>query len=64
MEWDDKQFDHSKKFLLLQMKAMIARNVWETQQYYQVMSAVDPGILKAMEILGDEKTYKKVLKGK
>ena len=64
VEWDDKQFDHSKKFLLLQMKAMIARNVWETQQYYQVMSAVDPGILKAMEILGDEKTYKKVLKGK
>ena len=64
VEWDDEQFAHSEKFLLLQMKALIARNVWETQQYYQVMSATDPGIQKAMEILGNEKQYKSILRGK
>ena len=64
VEWDEEQFKHSEKFLLLQMKALIARNVWETQQYYQVMSTVDPGIQKALEVLGSEKTYKKLLKGK
>ena len=62
VEWNDEQFAHSKKFMLLQMKALIARNVWETQQYYQVMSAVDPGIQKALEILGDNKEYKRILK--
>ena len=64
VEWNDEQFKHSEQFILLQMKALIARNVWETQQYYEVMSSVDPGIKKAMEILGNEKEYKRILKGK
>mgnify|MGYP002622528886 FL=1 len=64
VEWNDEQFAHSEKFILLQMKALIARNVWETQQYYQVMSTVDPGIQKALEVLGNDKEYKRILKGK
>ena len=61
VEWNDDQFARSEKFLLLQVKALIARNVWETQQYYQVMASEDTGIKKAMEILEDEKSYKKML---
>ena len=64
VEWSDEQFQHSEKFLLLLMKALIARNIWETQQYYQVMASVDPGIQKAMEVLGNEREYKRILKGK
>ena len=64
VEWNDEQFARSEKFILLQVKALIARNVWETQQYYQVMSSEDAGIRKAMEILGNEKQYKNILKGK
>ena len=64
VEWNDEQFKRSEKFLLLQMKALIARHVWETQQYYQVMATADPGIQRALEVLGNEKSYKKVLKGK
>ena len=62
VEWNDEQFAHSEKFILLQIKALIARNVWETQQYYQVMATVDPGITKALEILGNDKEYKRILK--
>ena len=64
VEWSEEQFKHSEKFLLLQMKALIARNVWETQQYYQVMSSVDPGIQKALEVLDNERDYKRILKDK
>lgn len=64
VEWNEEQFKHSEKFILLQIKALIARNVWETQQYYQVMASNDPGIQKAMEILGNEREYKRILKGK
>ena len=60
--WDEEQFAHSEKFILLQMKALIARNVWETQQYYQVMASEDAGVIKAVEVLSDEKAYKKLLK--
>ena len=64
VEWNDEQFARSEQFLLLQVKALIARNVWETEHYYQVMSAVDPGIRKALEVLENEKQYKNILKGK
>ncbi len=61
VDWNDEQFARSEKFLLLQMKALIARNVWETQQYYQVMAFTDPGIQKAIEILNDNKAFNKIL---
>ena len=64
VEWNDEQFARSEKFLLLQMKALIARNVWDTGMYYQVMADTDPGIQKALEVLGNEKQYKNILKGK
>jgi hypothetical protein len=32
--------------------------------YYQVMADTDPGIQKALEVLGNEKQYKNILKGK
>ena len=64
VEWNDEQFVHSEKFILLQMKALIARNVWETQQYYEVMAKEDPGIKKGMEILSSDKEYNRILKGK
>ena len=64
VEWDEEQYKRSEKFLLLQMKALIARNVWETQQYYQVMFSVDSGIQKALEVLGNDREYKRILKGK
>ena len=62
VEWDDEQFKHSEKFLLLQIKALIARNVWETQEYYRVMASEDAGVKKALEILGNDKEYKRILK--
>ena len=64
VEWNDEQYARSEKFLLLQMKALIARNVWDTGMYYQVMADTDPGIQKALEVLGNEKEYKNILKGK
>ena len=64
VEWNDEQFARSEKFLLLQIKALIARNVWEAQQYYQVMSAADQGIQKALEVLGDHNAYDRILEGR
>ena len=62
VEWNDEQFKHSEKFILLQVKALIARNVWDTQEYYRVMASEDAGVKKALEILGNDKEYKRILK--
>ncbi len=62
VEWDDEQFDRSEKFIRMQIKALIARNLWEMQQYYEVVISEDDGVQKAMEILCNDKEYKKLLK--
>ena len=64
VSWDEEQYKHSEKFILLQVKALIARNVWETQEYYRVMAQEDAGIGKAMEIIRNDREYKQILKGK
>ena len=64
VEWNDEQFARSEKFLLLQIKALIARNVWETQQYYEVIASTDPGIQKALEVLDNDMEYRRILESK
>ena len=62
VEWNDEQFARSEKYIRLQIKALIARNVWEMQQYYEVTISEDTGVQKAMEVLTHDKEYKKMLK--
>ena len=62
VEWNEEEFVRSEKFIRLQVKALIARNVYEMQQYYEVMLAEDNGVQKAIEILSNEKEYKRILK--
>ena len=62
VEWDDEQFARSEKFIRMQIKALIARNLWEMQQYYEVVISEDNGVQKAMEILCNDKEYNKLLK--
>lgn len=61
VEWNDEQYQRSEKYIKLQIKALIARNVWEMQQYYEVTLPEDPVINKALEIIGNNKEYKKNL---
>lgn len=62
VEWNDEQFARSEKFIRLQIKALIARNVWEMQQYYEVIISEDTGVQKAMEVLSNDKEYNKLLR--
>ena len=62
VEWNEEQYQRSEKYIKLQIKALIARNVWEMQQYYEVTLTEDPTIKKALEVIGNEKTYRKLLK--
>ena len=62
VEWNDEQYARSEKYIKLQIKALIARNVWDMQQYYEVTLTEDPAIDKALEVIGDNKLYKKLLR--
>ena len=64
VEWNEEQYQRSEKYIKLQIKALIARNVWEMQQYYEVTLQEDPVIQKAVEVISNDKEYKKILKNK
>ncbi len=58
-----KASDNSDKFMIYQLKAMIARNLYDVNSYYQVIKDVDDAFLKAVEMIQNDKLFDK-LKGK
>jgi len=61
VEWKDEEYQRSEKYIKMQIKALIARNVWEMQQYYEVTLKEDPTIAKAIEVLNKDREYRKIL---
>lgn len=64
VEFDEKQFDQSKRLIRLQIKALIARDVWEDQCYYEIMNEENDALKKALEVLSTEGMYENALKRK
>lgn len=64
IELKSEEFDHNIDFIQLQLKALIARNIFETGTYFEVISSMDHEIVKAMEVISDEELFNKVIIGK
>ncbi len=62
IKFDSIQYEASKPLIKLQLKALIARDLWEMNEYYQIMDADNESLLKAIQILQTPGTYEKILK--
>jgi len=62
IEVDPAQYEKSKPLIKLQLKALIARDLWEMNEYYQIMDADNESLQKAVEILQKPGAYEKILK--
>ena len=60
--WSEEQFLRSEPLIKLQIKALIARNEWDMEKYYQVVLQGDKVVNKAVEILNDHDQYRGILK--
>lgn len=60
--WNEEQYERSAPLIKLQIKALIARNEWDMENYYQVVLQEDKVIKKAMEVLNDSNLYRSILK--
>lgn len=58
VEKNEADINTSKAFLLTRLKAIIARNLWDSSAYYQVISEIDNTLLKAVEEIKND-TFKK-----
>lgn len=61
IKYDDVQFNRSKRLIKLQLKALIARDLWNINEYYQVMDSENESLQKALEILNTPGSYDKIL---
>ncbi len=61
---DSGEIEKSKPLIRLQMKALIARDLWDMNEYFQVMNQDNETYRRAIEIIGDENRYYQLLRGR
>jgi len=61
IEFSDEEIAPNKEFIKTQLKALIARNLYEAGDYFEVLSPLDPEIIKALEIINNDSLYLDIL---
>jgi carboxyl-terminal processing protease len=59
---DSTQYEISKPLIKLQLKALIARDLWTMNEYYQIMDTENESLIKAVQILQTPGKYEEILK--
>ena len=59
VKYNDEEFKKSKDIIKLQLKALVARDIWDMSEYYQIMNADNESYMKAVEVLKDDKKFQK-----
>ena len=60
VEFNEEQYNKSLPLIKTQLKALIARDLWDMNEYYQVMNATNSSVQQALRIL-NEKIYEEKL---
>ena len=53
IHFNEAEFNTSKPFITLQIKAIIARDLWTTSCYYKIMNEFNVPLKKALELLSN-----------
>jgi carboxyl-terminal processing protease len=59
VKYKEKDWDISAVLIKTQLKALIARNLWDINAYYKIMIGLDDAYKKAVEVLKSEELYRK-----
>lgn len=62
IEFNQAQFDLAKPLMKLQIKALIARDLWTMNEYFRVIDVENESLQKAIEILNTANAYENILK--
>jgi len=61
VKFDQAQFDVSASEIRRVMKALVARDLWDVNEYFMVVNQDDYAILRALEVLNDPELYDRLL---
>ena len=61
IKFDEAQYNRSKPLIMLQIKALIARDLYDMGEYFQVINDDNASFQEALRIINDEERYNKVI---
>jgi C-terminal peptidase (prc) len=61
VKYNDQQFKISEKEILLALKAVLANNYWQTNEYFRIINTNDKLIEKALNLISDKDAYNRIL---
>ena len=61
IEFKEEQYNRSKPLIMLQIKALIARDLYDMTEYFQVINDDNESFQEALRIINDEQRYEKEL---
>ena len=61
IEFKEEQYNRSKPLIMLQIKALIARDLYDMTEYFQVINDDNESFQEALRLINDEQRYEKEL---
>jgi len=61
VKYDESQYNISKDEILLILKGLVATNIWQTSEYFQIINQNDKVIEKALQVISDKNRYNSLL---
>jgi carboxyl-terminal processing protease len=61
VKFNEEQFNKSKDEILMVLKGLVATNIWQTSEYFQIVNENDKVIEKALKVISDRKSYNAIL---
>ena len=62
--YDEKGYGSCREQLRMLLKANIARDLWDTGSFYEIVNQQNPSVIKALEVIAEPVKYQAVLKQK
>jgi carboxyl-terminal processing protease len=61
IKFNESQYKISEGEMLLVLKALVANNIWQTNEYFRIVNERDAVIEKALKIISDKDAYNRIL---
>ena len=63
IEWKDEEFEKSKHFMSVQLKALMARDLYDSSAFYVIMNDENEIFREGLRIISNPKIYTELLSG-
>ena len=63
VDWNEDEYTKSKDLIFVQLKALIARDLFDSSAFYRIINEENDIYLEGLKIILDDKKYNDLLKG-